>query len=195
LTRSIFLAALAILLLSQATRAQSRTTRRASGAPSAPASNSTTPGTNYPNLKAQAEETANAFARKDFNTIVDTTYPKVVEFMGGREKMIPVIEQGVKQAEREGITFVSITVDEPKGIVNVGKRLFGIVPTRLRMRVPEGTLVGESFMIGVSEDGGKKWTFIDGAGADKHRLRALFPSAADKLQLPEKKQPVMYPGK
>ena len=196
MTKLISITALAVLLFSQTTCAQSPTNRRTSAASNPSASPSSTPQSNYPNLKIQAEETANAFVHKDFKTIVDLTYPRVVEFMGGREKMVSAIEQGVKQAEGEGITFVSVDVGEPEKVISVGRQLFSIVPTTLKMKVPGGTLIGESFMIGVSENGGSKWTFVDGAGGiDKGKLRTLFPSAADKLQLPERKQPVFHPDK
>jgi hypothetical protein len=66
----------------------------------------------------------------------------------------------------------------------------------MRIKVREGMLVGESFMIGISADGGKNWTFIDSGGRsmNKDQLRTLVGPAADKLQIPKAKRPVLYEG-
>jgi len=65
-----------------------------------------------------------------------------------------------------------------------------------RIKVREGTLVGEAFMIAISADGGRSWTFVDAGGRpmNKDQLRTLIGPVADRLQLPEIKPPVLHPG-
>jgi hypothetical protein len=62
----------------------------------------------------------------------------------------------------------------------------------MRIRVAEGVLVGESYMIGVSNDRGEHWTFVDaGSGFAPEKLKILFPTVADRLKVPETKRPVL----
>jgi hypothetical protein len=63
----------------------------------------------------------------------------------------------------------------------------------MSMKVPDGILVGEAFMIAYSKDKGEHWTFVNansGAAYDE-QLKTLFPNAADKLRIPELKRPVL----
>ena len=48
-------------------------------------------------------------------------------------------------------------------------------------------------MIGVSGDGGLKWTFVSGSSATEQTLKLLFPSAAGRLKLPKPKPPELTP--
>lgn len=146
----------------------------------------------FPRLKIQAGELAEAFSRQDFDKVASLTYPKLVELMGGRERMVAFLNQGVKQAEAENVTFLSNTVGQPEEIISVERQLFAVIPTTLKMRVPEGILTGQSFLIGVSKDQGENWTFVGGSGGvNREKLKVLFPAAADKLKLPELKPPVL----
>jgi hypothetical protein len=147
--------------------------------------------TDYPNLKLQAEECNKAFVAGDFGRLVDLTYPKFVSQQGGKAKMIASIEQASKEMKAQGMELISMTVDDPTQVVNAHSELVAVVPVTVKMKVSGGTLVGESFMLGASEDKGKTWTFVSGSSMDKTELKTLFPAAVEKLILPEQKQPTL----
>lgn len=44
-------------------------------------------------------------------------------------------------------------------------------------------------MIGISNDNGENWKFVSGINQEK--FRDVFPKAADKIQIPAEKLPVM----
>lgn len=146
----------------------------------------------YPNLKLQAEQLNEAVLTGDYAKAAELTYPKLIELLGGRASFMSAMEKGMKQMESESFRIVSITVGEPRDFVEVEQQIYAIVPTTMRMKVPEGILVGEAFMIAVSNDGGNNWTFVDSAGgSDKGKLKTLFQSAAERLRIPETKRPVL----
>ncbi len=157
------------------------------------ANTSSSPQIDTGKLKLQAEEINQAFLRNDFGRVADLTYPKLVEILGGRARMIAFLEQGVKSMEAEGFKIVSVSIGEPNDVISDGHQLFAIVPTITNIKFSEGILVGQAFRIANSKDGGKNWTFVDGAGfsSDKGKLKMLFPTVADKLRLPEIKPPVL----
>ncbi len=148
----------------------------------------------YKNIKVQADQLTDAVLKGDYKRAADLTYPRLVELMGGRAKFIAALKQGMKEIQSDGYKIISNTSDEPREVIEVKNQLYAIVPTTMQIKVPEGILVGKAFMIGVSKDGGETWTFVDSGGRDfdKRQLKTLFPVAAEKLRIPEIKQPVLY---
>lgn len=137
-------------------------------------------------LHAQAEESSRAFMEGNFERLADFTHAKVVELMGGREKMAEFVRKGMADMKAQGFETLSYTpAAEPTQVLREGRQLYAILPARLRMRTPGGTIfISDSFMIAVSGDDGKNWRFVSGATADAARLKLLMPEVADKLKLP-----------
>lgn len=53
-------------------------------------------------------------------------------------------------------------------------------------------LVGQAFMIGISNDRGESWTFVDARGSsNREQRKMLFPDVADRLKISEQKRPVL----
>ena len=146
-------------------------------------------------VKAQAQELADSMLRDDFEKVIDFTYPKLVSLLGGREAAIAAMKQESSEMLSDNMQLVSNTVGEPRDFVQVEGERYAIVPNTMQIRIPEGMLVGEAFMIAVSTDGGRNWTFVDSGGgnANPKLLRDLFPTAADRLRIPETKPPVLHP--
>lgn len=138
-------------------------------------------------VKMQAEESNKAFLTGDYEKLFEMTHPKIQSLIG-KEKFISAIKEEMKSAEADGFKLVALETAEPKEIVKIGEQMFAVAPQKMKLQTPQGLFVGESSEIAISEDGGKTWKFI-GGGA-KERLKRLFPSAADKLEIPEEKPPV-----
>jgi hypothetical protein len=148
----------------------------------------------YPNLKRQAQASADAFLTGDYKKLATLTYPKLVEMVGGQEALLELINSGMRDVEAKGLKVLSYTIGEPEQAVRIGQQLYAIVPTKMRMQAPQGVIASESFMIGISGDSGANWTFLGGAGAtDEAQLRVVLPEVVGKLKLPEKKQPFIEP--
>ena len=154
----------------------------------------TADATHTERIKQQAQELCDAMLSADYDKAVKLTYPKLVELMGGRTNFIAAVRNAMSQTQSAQFRIESVTVGEPRDLIQVKTEKYVIVPTTMKMKVPEGLLVGEAFMIGISSDGGRNWTFVDSGGRsmDKTQLMVLFPSAAEKLRLPEVKKPTLY---
>lgn len=136
-------------------------------------------------LRAQAEESSRAFMEGNYERLADFTYPKIVEMMGGREKMAEFVRKSMAGVKAEGFETLSYVAADPTQVLREGRDTYAIVPAKLRMRTPGGTIfVSESFMIAFSADDGKNWKFVSGATADAAKLKLLMPEVADKLKLP-----------
>ena len=146
----------------------------------------------YPNLKSQAQATADAFLAGDYKKFVTFVYPKLVAMAGGSAALIDLVNRGMTDTEAKGFKMLSYTIGEPEPATKIGPQLYAIAPTKMRTQSPHGIIASESFMIGISSDGGENWTFLGGSGAtDEAQLRAVLPEVVGKLKLPEKKAPTL----
>ena len=55
-----------------------------------------------------ARKTSKALIEGKFETVVEYTFPKAVQIIGGREKMIDMLETGSKQMKSQGIQIRSV---------------------------------------------------------------------------------------
>ncbi|HZV07463.1 MAG TPA: hypothetical protein VE999_20430 [Gemmataceae bacterium] len=144
--------------------------------------------------KRKANEIAQATVKGDFEKIADFTYPKVVDQMGGREKMVTAMKTGYKEMKSRGIEFRSAKVEDASPLVAGGSDVYTIVPFTLEMKVPGGSATMKSFLLGISANKGTTWTFVDGSGIgkDETMTKRLLPNLPKELKLPKKEQPVFH---
>jgi hypothetical protein len=150
-------------------------------------------------IRKLAAENSAALTSGNYPRLVELTYPKVVEMIGGRDKMIETLRRGSEDMKAHGSAILGAEVSEPKEVVTAGDKQFAIVPMTVRVQVPDGTLHSKGFLIAVSEDRGKTWTFVDGAGLvkepgkEKEKLAQILPDFPPQLSLPAREQPVLEP--
>jgi len=140
--------------------------------------------------KRKAQEVAQATVKGEFGKLADLTYPKVVEEMGGRDRMIAVLKNSLEGMNKKGYEFRSAKVGKTAQVVAGGENLFAVVPFDMEMKVPGGSLAIKSFMLGISPDKGKTWSFINGDKAQDSNVRKMLPNLPAELKLPKKEQPV-----
>ena len=148
-------------------------------------------------VRAAAAENSAAITSGNYTRLVERTYPKVVEMLGGRDKMIEMVRSGIEDMKAHGNAILGAEVSEPKEVVTVGEKQFAIVPMIVRIQVPGGTLRSKGFLIAVSEDHGKTWKFIDGAGlhkapgTEREALVQVVPDFPARLSLPAWEPPAL----
>ena len=161
---------------------------------SKPRSKPTSPRS-YPNAKTQANQLNDAVLSGDYEKAADLTYPKLVQLIGGRARYLDVLKNSMNEMQSGGFQLMSTVAGDAQDVIEVGAEVYAIVPTTMKIKVPEGTLVGESALIGVSKDRGEHWTFVDiGNGFNEQQLKTLFPAVAGRLKVPEQKRPVLQQG-
>jgi hypothetical protein len=140
------------------------------------------------NAKKLVERMNVALAQDNFSTVVDLTHPNVHKMMGGRENMIKVLKVNNDQMKADGFAFESFEIGEPDEPMIVSDQSFLIVPFVMEMKLPDGHVRLKSFVIGVSEDKGTNWVFLNG-DIDRRKLKRVLPELPDSLKLPEKQKP------
>lgn len=144
-------------------------------------------------IKESATVCVDATISGDYKTLLEYTYPPLVSLLdslaGGPGKGGQLIEQQMKALQTEGIYIDSGFIGEPTPSVKAGSELHAVIPISMYMSAEKLHFKQESYMIGVSSDGGKSWTFVNGSPNDDEMIAHLFPHWNSALELPEKKGP------
>jgi hypothetical protein len=141
-------------------------------------------------IKEQAELTAKALLNDDYETVIKFTYPKVIQLVGGRDKMISLVKKGKIEMGQQGISFDQVIIGKPSKTVAAGDEIHCLVPQTVYMKVPNGKMKSETQLIGVSRDKGVNWYFIDAVNLNKDNIRSVLPNYNFDLTLPSKKPPI-----
>jgi len=151
---------------------------------------------NLNNLKKLAVSLSDAFMKGDHAFVIDHTYDNVVKVLGGRTKAISALEAGMKAMLDKGVNITSYNVSDPEMIVTSGNSQYTVVPTVIEMTFPQFKIRANSYLLGISDDSGKTWKFIDGSSMANPESRKLFLSnlPAD-FKLSPKQQPEIIRNK
>jgi hypothetical protein len=92
----------------------------------------------------------------------------------------------------QGLIINGMSVGNPSPIVVTATDLEAVVPEILNLGVKDGRLEATSYLIAVSDDNGKTWTFIDTSGNTLEKMQTMFPSLSNNLVIPEKQEPKFF---
>jgi hypothetical protein len=139
--------------------------------------------------RTQAEACATSLVKGQYDKLIACTLPKVVQMIGGPAKMSEVLVSGRIKMRAQGFEIVSATASDPKQTLGYNGILYAIVPTAVIIKTPQGKVRQPSYFIGVSNDGGANWKFIDGANVDEQKLRVVLPDFPVSMKLPDPEEP------
>lgn len=146
-------------------------------------------------IQKSAQALATATKKGDVAGLLEGTYPKAVAIMGGKDAAEKAIRSAMEDLGKKGVTITKAECSEPKEIQKVDGKWYAVVPMVVEMQVPNGLATSPSYLLGVSEDGGKVWKFIDGSGLKNARGReAMLPGIHEKLKLPANQPPKFTPN-
>lgn len=133
-----------------------------------------------------AEQIAQATRDKDNEFIIDRTHPKLIEFAGGRNKMLEILDKALEPMKAKGITIADYKISRDVNIRRQGKDIYVVLPTVLDLNYQGRIMRTDSFLLAISEDAGRTFTFLDGSGAAKNRsmLKRLLPNLPDDFTIP-----------
>jgi hypothetical protein len=146
---------------------------------------------------AQATALVEALKSGDADAIIARTPKAVLDMAGGADNMKSQLKALKDQMAANGMTIAEVKVEPPAKVTPVeGKAdvLFTILTTSTKLSTKDLDVDSPSYLLGRSEDGGKNWMFVDGAGiADKATAKTFFPDLPDAVELPARQQPKVTP--
>lgn len=124
-----------------------------------------------------------AFRGDDFKAYVKLIHPAAIEDAGGREKMIQITRHG-KVALDEQTKGYDASVRMPTRVIEGTREIYTVVPQTVSLRLENSeTFDRQSYLLGVSENNGRSWTFIDG-GTEAAKIREMLPGFPQSERLP-----------
>ena len=143
-------------------------------------------------VKKQAQRFATASFNGDFKTVIDLTYPKLVGLSGGREEMEKLINERIESLKKQGIMKFDGSVDAPSKFYKAGTHIHCLVPETVILRMFNGRYVSRTYLLAISTDQGKSWTFMDVGKMPSDVLYKLLPDYNDDLVIPSSGKPMFF---
>jgi hypothetical protein len=118
-----------------------------------------------------------AFYSGDLERYASYTDPGLLKLIGGKQKIIANIEKERPKMAAEGFHFLSAEVGEVTQLVDAGGELQVMLPLNQVMTALVGEVHLSGYLLGVSRDGGKTWTFIDAEKLTSENVRLVLPTS------------------
>lgn len=135
---------------------------------------------------------SNALVKNDLATFADCTHPKVLANMGGKEKMIANMKASIAEMKTGVVTFRGASIGKIGRFYTSGKDLYCLIPHEILMNTEGGYVSSTSSVLGISHDKGKTWKFVSAGNIGKKRLKTIFTTLPDGLQISPQTTPVFH---
>ena len=133
-------------------------------------------------ILTNANQMAAGLINGDVRLVATYTHPTIVQLMGGADKM----ETAMKKSGAN-VKIVDVTFGKPSAVITSGKELQCVVPQRITVQLPQGSMKSNSSLIAFSFDNGRNWVFADTSpGIEK--MRKAIPNISPKLVIPARQQ-------
>jgi hypothetical protein len=143
-------------------------------------------------IKSLASRFAKASFNSDHKTVIDLTYPGLVAYSGGRDTMQKLITERIASLKKQGVISFDGSVGSPGPLYKAGNQLHCLIPETIIMKMFNGRYVTRSYLLGVSTDSGKSWTFMDVGNMPQTVLHTLLPDYNDDLVIPTSGKPMFF---
>jgi len=133
-----------------------------------------------------AEHLKKAILNLDVETMVSLMHPS--QFNSEDQKSGTPVESmrnSMTKLRSEGMTVRDYKLRAPTAVVESQGKLFQVIPTEIELEIKGETTSSKTFLLGVSEDGGDTWKFLDQSACAQivGKPNSLIP---DGLKLPWK---------
>lgn len=135
-------------------------------------------------VKRQAALFAHATFQVDVEHIIAGTYPGLIELSGGKEQMAQLITERMDELKKKGITGFEGRVGKPGKIYKAGAELHCLLPEEVIFRTSAGRYLSRSYLLGISNNNGESWTFMDVGNMPADILHRLLPNFNEELKIP-----------
>ena len=120
----------------------------------------------------------------DHETALRFTHPKILEMMGGKEKVTEALKEAFSTFEALDMSIESLAFPEAPRFFAGKENVYVTVPT-LTIMVANGKRVESlNFQFGIRKQDEEEWTYIEGSRVTKESLKQLFSDIPESIELP-----------
>jgi hypothetical protein len=114
---------------------------------------------------------------------------KMVKMVGGPAKLGLVMKMAMQDENGDQMEVVEASHGDPGPFKKDGPRLLSLVPEQTVLKVPDGRVVTNGWLLAISENGGRAWVFLNTAEMRKEPFKKIFPELVGKIELPQEEEP------
>ena len=130
-----------------------------------------------------------AFFKGDFEKQIDLMPPKILELVGGREKMLAVLKRETAAMEANQMKVQSYEVGAPVQIVESDGTTFALMPSTLTLKTPTVKATKKSHVLGIG-DGKGGWSFLRTEQGEE-KVRLIVPNLPATMKIPAPQKPTI----
>lgn len=138
--------------------------------------------TSNENANKQLEELKIAILNSNYQKVVEFAYPKIYQPLS-KKQMTNLMTSMYDKMKVEGFIISDVTFSSPSDIIENGKELQFTVDENLFVQTPKGLVLGIYTLIGISNDNGLNWKFVDTSGKSKDDVIKKLPNLSSKLTI------------
>jgi hypothetical protein len=140
-------------------------------------------------LREEAEIYVEAYLAKDYDTCFGMMNADLIRRMGGKMTVLNHFQQTEEALKQRHMKFESSTVEKPRSLVHHGENeQFAVIPELQYYMGKDGNrYVLHSYVLAVSEDKGRTWSYIEGSWRIPEHIKARNVALYDRLHLPTRK--------
>lgn len=143
-------------------------------------------------IKRQANRFAKASFNGDYKTVIDLTYPQLIAYSGGRDSLQKLMDERIAALKKQGVMTFSGSVGAPGPIIKAGTQLHCLVPETIVLQLFNGHYLTSTYLLALSDDKGKSWTFMDVGKMPAEVLQRLVPNYNADLRIPPAGKPLFF---
>lgn len=148
------------------------------------------------NCRRDAQASVDAFMSRDVDAMLRFVHPDAIRAQGKTiEQMRAQLVATFADMDRQGVRFDPPAITGPEDTFGgKGDRRFGIVTQTLIVHTPTSRSQGKGYLLGVSDDRGQTWRFVDSATLSTLGVTKAFPDYPTALRsLPTLAPPTVIP--
>ncbi|MDN3670189.1 hypothetical protein QWY93_12725 [Echinicola jeungdonensis] len=134
-------------------------------------------------LDQAAQEYSKAQLSEDVETLIDFTYPYVLQKSGGKEALRNALVDIIDFQKSTGVELKEIKMGKAKKITKSNGEIHALIPVKSILDVPGGKLISENTLIAVSNENSGKWYFIDASVIDETNIHQYLPTWNGSISL------------
>lgn len=144
-------------------------------------------------ITEQANQMAGLFKSVDYNGYIKWLLPVFVKAAGGETKMLELLNTQAAELKSKNAVVNGIVFSEPSEIIKVKDELQCTIAQQTELKSAKARVITYSTLIAISTDNGKTWKFMNASSMDITIVRKLLPNLSQKITLPPKQKPSVYP--
>ena len=133
-----------------------------------------------------AKATSKATIEKDFKTVLNHTYPSILQLMGGKENALSTIENMYASMETQGFVFEKADVVGVSEVVKEQNQYRCFVEGFNQMTMNGQRISSKSYLLGIYNEEDSLWCFLEAKQVkNKALIDQVLPGFKTSLQKPD----------